>query len=287
MALYVKQLKFAEIIPVIRELALDFTPVSSFKVAGQGLSFVKTNTEITFGGQTYPISSFPKIYQLITAIQGVTGYTVVLSPDYYDLADTTTLINCNISDLTTEGTTINRSNYFPQSLIERYMEDFCRVYGYDVEDRFIDDVINNDFDYLDSKKICFWVAYWLLDVRRSSVALYGAMYSETSTGASSATVGVDTMRDVTVRVGEVFTITDRQQPASDAQKGFSALWGDKDTYWTRLQLYLRQQYEKLFNDFSLRDDVMRSSNFILEKNWSPFAHVDTFNLSANTRSLFI
>ena len=145
--------------------------------------------------------------------------------------------------------------------------------------------MNNDFDYYHSKKICYWVAYWLVDIRRSALALYTATTGGT-TSASSSSVGIDTMKDVTVRVGDVFTITERQQPQADGQKGFTTLWGDKDSYWTRLQLYLRMQFEKLFNDFSLRDDVLRSSNFTIDKNWSPFAHVDTFDFSASTRDIF-
>lgn len=289
---FVKQLTFSECIACIREILLDVSPVPSFTITGQGLSFSKTATEVSFGGNTYPITQFPKLYQLVSAIQAETGYGVTVTVDYYDLADTSMLVNCNHADLTADGKSISRSNYFPQDLIERYMEDFCRVYYFSVEDRYINDIVNNDFDYLYSKKICYWVAYWLIDVRRSSIALYNSVYAKSSSGYSSespSTIGLDVLEDVTVRVGDVFTITQRQQqPQSSggSMSGFNTVWGDRDSYWSRLQVYLRTQYEKLFGDFSLRDDVLRSSNFIIDKNWSPFAYVDTFDFSESTRNIF-
>jgi hypothetical protein len=63
----------------------------------------------------------------------------------------------------TEKQTISRSRYFSDQQIERKMEDYYAQYLPYTDQIRLSSEIFTDLDYFGIRKMCYWVAYYLLD----------------------------------------------------------------------------------------------------------------------------
>lgn len=287
--LLVDNMTYDQAIRSIRELVYDTNPVQTLSIGGQDFSFEKTDTSIAFADESYTFSELPKFYDLVGKFfEKKIGY--ILLPDYVATEYTSGLMNVQ-ETFTKDGEykTLYRKSYFSQEEIEGAMERaFPYFLAYWGVPRYTVDIYN-DLDYWDRKRLVLLTAYFLLDKRRMQMA--GTMELIRRTPALGGGVDVCAMGDgdlkntetsVTTRIGDVFTVTEKITEEGKGLEGFTSLWGDKYSYFSKLQLYLRDLYERQFGDFSLRDNVMRNSTFYLEKGWEPSAWVDTINFSQTT-----
>lgn len=278
----------------IRELALDLGPVQSFAVrkAAPGFVFSKDSTQVVIDTDTYLLTdaAVQKIYGIIPKLLLKDGLVDVYA-DHVPTELTTSLVDFNFSASDLEGTNgkdVYRSNYFSTTTIESVMEDYFNYYlPYDGVERTVAEIVNA-MDYLETRKLCYWVAYYLIDKRRANTAAAEQLQKKnTFLNVTTSTTGnlTTTEKTVTMRIGESFTVTEAPSKDDTQLSGFQSFWGDKYDYLTKMQLYLRDRFERLFRDYSLRDNVAVSTSVVLEKNWNPSAYFDTYDLSLLARDL--
>lgn len=289
MSLLVENMTYDNAIRSIRELVLDTSPVQTLQIGGQDFSFSKTDTEVQIDQTTYALNQLPKLYDLVAELF-TKNIKYLLTPDYVATEQVSGLLNVNITKTKDEPyETLFRRHYFSQQEIEQAMElafpyflSFWGVPRYTVD-------IYNDLNYFERKRLVLLTAYLLIDRRRMQMASVAELVQRNpSVGATIDLCGgggADLKNknvSITTRIGDVFTVTENADNEGTEFSGFTALWGDKYSYFSKLQLYLRGLYEKQFGDFSLRDNVMVNSTFYLEKGWEPSAWVDTINFSRTT-----
>lgn len=288
MSLLVTNISYQQAIRSIREVVLDTSPVQCFNVSGQGFSFKKDGNGFVIDTDTYTFEQVEKYYDLIRKLRAK-EVTIEILPDYVTTEKSDLTSDFDYADITTSKL-VARENYFSDYTIEKVMEEFFANYlSYDAIPKTTERMFN-DLDYMWRKKLILWVAYYLVDRKRMNYASVSEMIrlqsNSTSTeGCVNDSQFKNTEKTITTRVGEVFTVTERETDSGKGLDGFTDFWGDKYGYFTKLQLYIRDRFEKQFKDFSLRDDCMISQSFTMEKNWQEFAWVDTHNMSEYTRDV--
>lgn len=286
MSLLVSDISYEQAIRAIREIILDTNPVQCFKVSGQDFLFSKDSTMVALDTQNFQFNEVVKYYDLMDKLMDK-EVSIEILPDYIATEWTENTVNFNYPSIQTSKT-ISRKNYFSTDMIERVMEEFYAYYEpYDGIPKTVSTIFNY-LDYFTRKKLIMWVAYYLVDRKRMFYASAGEMIrlqnstNGTGDGCSSEGEIKNTETTITTRVGEVFSVTERTTEDGKGLAGFTSFWGDKYSYFTKLQLWIRDRFEKQFKDFSLRDDAMISSTFTMEKSWEPFAWVNTIQFSRDT-----
>lgn len=285
----VKDITYVQALKSIREVVLDVGLVHSFKVSGQDLIFKKTDDVITIGDKDIDFKSdeaFKNLYSLFGLLVEK-GVEVEILPDYVATEFISGLNNFDITiEKTGEPKTIYSKNYFTTDTIELVVIDFFDRYVYfDGVERTTEQIFNT-LSYIMKRKLILWVSFYLIDKRRMQMASTKFLINRAN-GDSCGGELKNKNIDVTVRVGEVYTENERTEEDGNGLKGFTSLWGDKYNYFTKLQLYIRSRFEKMFNDYSLRDDAMITQSFTLEKHWQGDAWVDTLGWSDDTYGAII
>lgn len=301
----VQDISYVQALRSIRELVLDVGLVQSFKVSGQDLSLKKTPLVVEVGDTTKDINpdgDFSKLYDFI-ALLVEKGVVVEILPDYVPTEYITGLIDFTIGTVPpvepdpevpitqneVEEHVIKAKNYFTDATIESVMIEFFANYiPYDGRERTTQEIFDN-MSYFYKRKMILWIAYYLVDRRRMQMASTMVLIGKAD-GSGDMCGGSDfknTKIDVTTRIGDVYTEVEREDETGSGLDGFTSLWGDKYGYLTKLQLYIRSRFEKMFNDFSLRDDVMISQSFRMEKTWQNDAWIDTHGWSYDTLGILV
>jgi hypothetical protein len=293
MARQIDKPTYQETITCIREIILDLQKVFCFDIeidgGGADFTFVKDSSSVTVMGTTELLTEVPKFYNLLELISDTSGIKATVRKDYVATEFTSSLVDVDHT-AETEKQTISRSRYFSDQQIERKMEDYYAQYLPYTDQIRLSSEIFTDLDYFGIRKMCYWVAYYLLDEKRKN---YAAVDVTLTTAANNGDYCEDEsqlkQRDdrVTMMIGDSFEVTEQTKETGKDLEGFTALWADNYSYLTKLQLWIRQQYERLFQDYSLRDNVMVSQSTTLEKHWRPFVYVDTKYLSSFTQDFFL
>lgn len=143
--------------------------------------------------------------------------------------------------------------------------------------------------------LTIWVALNLVDARRLAEQANSAFQMNWSDG-SGAVAGANLNtpgQNVTVQVGNVFTLTDDNSVLNNYfsedfnRIGSDNVLGDKESWWFKLWLSLRARLERLFGDFSFRDNNAMQSSMILQKDLNFLAYYDSYpwTLSTLTRNI--
>ena len=287
----VQDISYAQAIRSIREIVLDVGLVQAFKVSGQDLIFKKTLTEVTLGDTVKTIGEdgILKLYDLV-ALLVEKEVTVEILPDYVATEFVDGLINFDIATISdpNTGNVIKAKNYFTDSIIETVMiEFFSRYICYDGVVKTTQTIFDT-LNYFQKRKLILWTAFYLVDRKRMQMASTSVLISQSNGGVSCGGTDFKNMEvSTTTRVGDVYTEMEKTVEDGKGLAGFTSLWGDKYSYLTKLQLYIRGKYEQLFNDFSLRDDAMISQSFTMEKTWENDAWLDTHGFSNDTYGIFV
>lgn len=293
MSLIVDNLSYGQAIRSIRELVLDIVPVQCFKVSGQDFVFSKSDTSISLEAKLYDFTEVQKVYDLMRKIRSEktegNNLAIEILPNFVSTEYCENIVNfihvptADAEDI--ESVTVEMENYFSDHTIETLLEEFFSYYFPYTGTRRTVEKIYGDMDYFGRRKIVFWVAYYLIDRKRMNYASSNEIINASNPDGSAGCSGVELKNKsttITTRVGEVFTVSEKDGDNGQGMDGFTDFWGDQYGYFTKLQLWIRDRFEKQFNDFSLRDDAMISQSFFLEKGWEPSAWVDTINYSRST-----
>lgn len=291
----VDKMTYEQAIRSIRELVLDTNPVRCLTVTGQDFFFKKDSNGVVIAEKPFTFGEVGKFYELVEKLFEEPKVTYGLTEDYVATEPVKTLNDVEFTLTSAEPTRgLYRKQYFSNETIENAMiEAFPYLTCYVGYPRYTLDIFNNDLDYFDRRKLVLLTAYFLLDRRRMQTATATELIRKTNeiNGVGDPCGGdgeiKNTSVSVTTRIGEVFTVNEKVEEDGKGLEGFTSLWGDKYSYLTKLQLYIRGLYEKQFGDFSLRDDAMRSSGFYLEKGWETSAWIDTINFSRTTLDILL
>ena len=278
---------YKEAIDTIRELILDTNPVQCFKVSGQDFGFSKDGSGFVLNGELIPFDEVSKYFSLMEKLR-IAKVDVQILPDYVSVEHTKYTLDFDFASISELSDSILREHYFSLEAIEKVMRDFYMYYGYYTEiPRTFEDLFNN-LCYIDRLKLIYWVAYYLIGLKRMYYASNSEIIRQYDTESSDCPNEGElknTKKSITTRVGEVFSVTESDADDGNGLDGFTSFWGDQYSYYTKLQLWLRDRFEKLFKDFSLRDDAMICQSFQIERVWQNDAWVDTMNFSETTRDV--
>lgn len=280
-------ISYNEAIDTIRELILDTNPVQCFRVSGQDFGFSKDDSGFTVNGELSTLDSVNKYFLLMEKLRKA-KVTVQILPDYVSVEFTKYTLDFNFPNLGESDEPVLREHYFSVESIEKVMRDFYMFYGYYTDSPRTFEYLYNQMCYTDRLKLIYWVAYYLIGLKRMYYASNSEIirqYDMSSSDCPNEGELKNTRKSITTRVGEVFSVTESDNDTGDGLDGFTSFWGDQYSYYTKLQLWIRDRFEKMFKDFSLRDDAMICQTFQVEKVWQDYAWVDTMNFSEITKDV--
>jgi hypothetical protein len=141
--------------------------------------------------------------------------------------------------------------------------------------------------------MALWVAYHIVEKRRlyeQAATAIGQVFTD-----GSDYVGSDLSQSMgtttTTQIGSVFTITE------DPSKGFfyedfnrvgsDNVLGDRYSFWYKLQLWLRDQIEEMFGDYSLRKNTVFNgyTELVRELDFRSYYDSYPFTLSPLSRGI--
>ncbi len=226
----------------------------------------------------------PKVYNVLRQLQLNGKCETITYPASYAATEVTTALTpCDYDATNTEaGVIIKRDYYFSDEAIHEYVTRFVE-YFYDIAT--IPPPVAFTYQsipYFNPRQVAYWVAYYLIDKMRMNFAAVDNINGLNSAGL------INTSEETITSVGDVFKTIEKNTDGTDGKGmlGFTSFWGDKYSYYTKLQLWIREQYERMFKDFSLRDDAMICQTFSIEKTWEPFAYIDSMRKSPYAKDIF-
>lgn len=142
------------------------------------------------------------------------------------------------------------------------------------------------------RHLTLWVSYFLVEKRRlyeNAAATIGQSFTDGSdyVGSMGNIVGTTT----TVNIGSVFTVTEDPSTGYFSENfngiGSDNTWGDRYSFWYRLQLYIRDLLETQFGDYSLRKDTVMQGKVHLTRELDFRSYYDSypFTLSPLSRGI--
>lgn len=163
-----------------------------------------------------------------------------------------------------------------KSLIEWYYHKVLDLKGVEISDLLVSKLVRPS-----EKHITLWVAYYLVEKRRlyeNAASAIGQSFTDGSDYVGS--VGNTAGNTTTVNIGSVFTVT--EDPATGYfSENFNGIgsdntWGDRYSFWYKLQLYIRDLLETQFGDYSLRKDTVMQGHVQLERELDFRSYYDSF-----------
>ena len=287
----VKDLNLEDIIKCIREFVQDLAPVHSFSVTTKNYDFSKAANYINYNSVLDDVSSQEsKVYKVLNTLNatnnGTTEITTSIALDYVATEVSSLLVDFQNED--EKELKVYSQNYFSEYTIQKHIIEFFNYYlCVDYVPKTVEEIINR-MDYTMKRKVCLWVAFYLIDEKRKNYA--SVKYSKSQDGTDDDCTSSDMVnktQNITTSVGDVFSVTESFDESGKGFENFTALWGDKYEYLTKCQLWIRDRFEKVFKDGSLRDGHLFSTSISNNKHWTPYAYGDTKNLSENFGDIFL
>jgi hypothetical protein len=298
MGLLIQSLEISNAIKAIRELIMDVNPVPFAQVRGQGFTFSKSSTDIVIDGVAYTFEEIEKVYEFMEELREKLNddTDIIIDSSFVstEYADGIQTFSHTFAADNTEYFQLKRKRFFSDKYILSVMNEFFIQYLTFNESPATVETVYKDLNYLDQKKLILWCAFYLVDRKRMFLATAQILQeqNEGNTDAETGTEFKNSKRTITASVGDVFSETINEgdegganSSGNTALTGFTALWGDQYSYLAKLQLWIRQRFEKQFNDFSLREDCLISTKVSMEKTWTPDTYMDSTNFSRSTLDL--
>ena len=143
--------------------------------------------------------------------------------------------------------------------------------------------------------LCLYVAILLVDYRRifayAQTIFSGNIFADGSGRDLTSAIAGD-LDNVTVNIGDVFSLQDGadfkdKYPTNDdgTSIGSENFFGDTDSFWYKLFLWLRDRLEQGFSDFTFRKNHGLWSKAQLDKPLSYFQYFDSYPYPEQTRQL--
>lgn len=174
-----------------------------------------------------------------------------------------------------------------KSLIEWYYHKVLDIRGVEISDEIVSKLIRPS-----EKHITLWVAYYLVEKRRlyeNAASAIGQSFTDGSDYVGSA--GNNIGSTTTVNIGSVFTVTEEPSSGYFSENfngiGSDNTWGDRYSFWYKLQLYIRGLLEEQFGDYSLRKDTVMQGAVELVRDLDFRSYYDSypFTLSPLSRGI--
>lgn len=131
------------------------------------------------------------------------------------------------------------------------------------------------------RHMTLWVSYFLVEKRRlyeNAAAVIGQSFTDGSDYVGS--VGNTAGDTTTVNIGSVFTVTEDPSTGYFTENfngiGSDNTWGDRYSFWYKLQLYIRDLLETQFGDYSLRKDTVMQGHVQLDRELDFRSYYDSF-----------
>lgn len=219
------------------------------------------------------------------------GIVVAYTPYFMGGEPITSLIEVKERQLI-EDTTVFRQYFFSDEAIKKVIA----WYYLRVLDMHIDTPTDEIVGLLkrpSEQHMALWVSYYLVGRRRLYEMAAGSI-GQTFTDGSNY-MGSDFSEasgtSITTQIGSVFTIT--EDPTNGFfyedynRLGSDNVLGDRYSFWYRLQLWIREQLEEMFGDYSLRKDMVMEGNIELIRDLDFRAYYDSypFTLSPLSRGI--
>lgn len=272
-----------EIVTAVREITFDrfIIPAFALKEMGEGffVSIDKTYTpEVNEGEDVIKgklvISKLneesikePIVelcfweYQTLESIMDAlidAGIVVAYTPYFRGTELSTSLIQVTEKELTESFTAFRRYFFSDEEIAQLIEWYYWKVL--DIPNVELTDDIVGRLQRPSEKHLALWVSYHICEKRRLYESAAGSIGQSFTDGSDyvGSNVSEGTGTTTTTQIGSVFTITE------DPTKGYfyedynrvgsDNVLGDRYSFWYKLQLWIRDQLETLFGDYSLRKD---------------------------------
>lgn len=241
---------------------------------------------------SFPFVDFTTMEELINAVSDA-GFIVSHTPYFRGAEPSTALIPLK-QTLLEKGNSITffRRYFFSDVEIERVIRTYYRrvldIYEVELTDDIIGRLIRPSEEHL-----ALWVSYHIVEKRRlyeQAAAAIGQSFSD-GTDYVGADLSQSMGTTTTTQIGSVFTISE------DPSKGYfyedfnrigsDNVLGDRYSFWYKLQIWLRQQLEDQFNDYSLRKNnvMMGYTELVRELDFRAYYDSYPFTLSPLSRGI--
>lgn len=304
-----KAVTLNEVITAVREITFDrfVIPAFALKEMGEGyfLSIDKDYGSSDIKGRllishksddeaqteiiSLPFSEYPTMESLVTKLieEGiVVAYTLYFMGE----ESSDSLLSVTDKELT-ENVTLFRKYFFSDNEITRWIS-WYYFKVLDLPDVELTDSIIEQLIRPSERHMALWVSYQVVGRRRlfelASSSLSNC-FTDGSDYAGSSDLNAGT--SVSVTIGSVFNITEDPNSGffyEDYNRiGSDNILGDRFSFWYRLQLWIREQLEEIFGDYSLRKDMVMMGHIELERELDFRSYYDSypFTLSPLSRGI--
>lgn len=244
---------------------------------------------------TLPFCKYQTMEEVMDALQGA-GIVVAYTPYFRGVEPSTALIALKERDMNEDITLFRRYFFSDEEIISVLRDYYCHVLDFGVvffNTHEVDDDLVGRLIRPSERHMALWVAYHIVEKRRlyeQAAAAIGQVFTD-----GSDYVGSDLSQSMgtttTTQIGSVFTITE------DPSKGFfyedfnrvgsDNVLGDRYSFWYKLQLWLRDQIEEMFGDYSLRKNTVFNgyTELVRELDFRSYYDSYPFTLSPLSRGI--
>lgn len=302
----------SDVITAARELAFDRFVTPTVLISSTKLNYKLDIDQNGLKVSDYSDSNNPVVktnldFATYTTLQSIVN-ALMIDPEKYAISYSASFIGSEPSNsfLPLSGADLSgivpiyRQYFFSDSYITtNFIEDYyLTILGANP-----DDVATADYSVEvpllprpQDRHLTIWVAYRMVEKRRLyefSASAMGNQSTFSQTGDAALFVSPDGQDTIQMKVGDVFSLSTNpiNQDARDRELGNSVgvdnLLDDFNSFWYRLQLTLRDMFERLFGDFSLRPNQVMFGQMELEKQTNVYAYYDNYpyTLSAIARGI--
>lgn len=240
----------------------------------EGAEEVSEEAIVSLAFQEYP--NMESLLEALIANDIIVSYT----PYFRGEEPSTSLIK--VTDLAlTENVTLFRRYFFSDDEIIKWIQwYYWRVL--DIPNAEITDELVGKLIRPSEKHLALWVSYQLVGRRRLFEIAAGSIGQSFTDGSdyTGFDLSDSTGTTTTTQIGSVFTITE------DPTKGYfyedfnrvgsENVLGDRYSFWYRLQLWIREQLEEMFGDYSLRKDNVIPGYIELQRDLDFRSYYDSY-----------
>jgi len=233
---------------------------------------------------------YPNMESLLEAL---IANNIVLSytPYFRGEEPTSSLIQIANVELTTNLTLFRRYFFSDDEIIKWIQWYYWRVL--DIPNAEITDELVGKLIRPSERHMALWVSYQLVGRRRLFEIAAGSIGQSFTDGSdyTGSDLSDSTGTTTTTQIGSVFTIT--EDPTKGyfyedfSRVGSENVLGDRYSFWYRLQLWIREQLEEMFGDYSLRKDNVIPGYIELQRELDFRSYYDSypFTLSPLSRGI--
>lgn len=266
-----------DVLIAVRELSFDRFPLPSFTLQRKsGHTVTISPTNLVIKQNNTPIVTAP--FSTYSTLQALTDYLVsqeiVLSYSGYFIATERAVYLLRSTDAAlSKPTVILRRFFFSDEVLKNIIiEYYSKVLSMTVAVEDLADEIER-LDSNTSRHLTLWCAIIAVKNRRIyevSASTFDEYFTDGSGGVMRGNAGLPG-NSVSVNIGGVFTLQEENTANSDYFSssynlpGSDNVLGDKESFWFKLYLHLREFIEVEFKDNSFRPDAGMFTDIKLEK----------------------